>query len=186
MNVETTAIPGLLLIQPKVFRDPRGFFLETFQRQRYHDAGLTADFVQDNYSRSSKGILRGLHYQVQHPQGKLVQVLSGKVFDVVVDLRKTSSAFGRWLGFELSDENCHQVFVPPGCAHGFCVLSETADFSYKCTDYYFPEHERSLHWNDPQIGIEWPLTEEPILSHKDRNGIPFERAEVYESFPNDH
>ncbi len=182
MNVETTAIPGLLLIQPKVFRDPRGFFLETFQQQRYRDAGLVADFVQDNYSRSAKGILRGLHYQVQHPQGKLVQVLSGKVFDVVVDLRKTSPAFGRWLGFELSDENCRQVFVPPGCAHGFCVLSETADFSYKCTDYYFPEHERSLLWNDPQIGIEWPLTEEPILSNKDRNGVPFEQAEVYESF----
>ena len=185
LNVETTARPGLLLIQPKVFRDPRGFFLETFQRQRYRDAGLVADFVQDNYSRSSKGILRGLHYQVQHPQGKLVQVLSGKVFDVVVDLRKNSPAFGRWLGFELSDQNCHQVFVPPGCAHGFCVLSETADFSYKCTDYYFPEHERSLLWNDPKIGIEWPLTEEPTLSNKDRNGATLEQAEVYESSPND-
>jgi dTDP-4-dehydrorhamnose 3,5-epimerase len=120
---------------------------------------------------------------VQHPQGKLVQVLCGKVFDVVVDLRKTSPAFGRWLGFELSEENCRQIFVPPGCAHGFCVLSETADFSYKCTDYYFPEHERSLLWNDPQIGIEWPLPVEPILSNKDRNGVPFERAEVYESDP---
>lgn len=179
MHVETTAIPGLLVIQPKVFGDPRGFFTETFQRQRYRDAGIAAEFVQDNFSRSSKGTLRGLHYQIQHPQGKLVQVLRGKIFDVVVDLRKTSPTFGRWLGFELSDETCQQVFVPPGCAHGFCVLSDSADFTYKCTDYYFPEHERSLLWNDPAIGIEWPLTEEPLLSHKDRAGVPLDRAEVF-------
>ncbi len=183
MQVQTTTIPGLLVIQPQVFGDPRGFFVETFQQQRYREAGITADFVQDNYSRSSQGILRGLHYQIQHPQGKLVQVLHGKVFDVVVDLRKPSSSFGRWFSIELSDETCRQVFVPPGCAHGFCVLSQTADFSYKCTDYYFPEHERSLLWNDPAIGIEWPLTDEPILSNKDRNGIPFDRAEVYETSP---
>ncbi|MFM9961795.1 MAG: dTDP-4-dehydrorhamnose 3,5-epimerase [Planctomycetaceae bacterium] len=179
MHIETTAIPGLLVIQPKVFGDPRGFFVETFQSQRYRDAGIDAEFVQDNFSRSSKGILRGLHYQIQHPQGKLVQVLSGKVCDVVVDLRKSSPTFGRWLGFELSDETCRQVFVPPGCAHGFCVLSETADFTYKCTDYYFPEHERTLLWNDPAVGIEWPLTEEPRLSPKDRAGIPLDRAEVF-------
>lgn len=183
MQVETTAISGLLLIQPKVFRDSRGFFTETFQRQRYHDAGIAADFVQDNLSRSSKGTLRGLHYQIPHPQGKLVQVLRGKIFDVVVDLRRPSPTFGRWLGFELSDETCQQVFVPPGCAHGFCVLSETADFTYKCTDLYFPEHERTLLWNDPAIGIEWPLTDEPILSAKDRAGIPFDRAEVYDAIP---
>ena len=164
MQVETTAISGLLLIQPKVFRDPRGFFTETFQRQRYRDAGIAADFVQDNFSRSAKGALRGLHYQIQHPQGKLVQVLRGKIFDVVVDLRRSSPTFGRWLGFELSDETFQQVFVPPGCAHGFCVLSETADFTYKCTDLYFPEHERTLLWNDPVLGIEWPLTDDPILS----------------------
>lgn len=183
MQVETTAIRGLLVIQPKVFRDPRGFFVETFQQQRYRDAGMTADFVQDNYSRSSKGILRGLHYQIEHPQGKLVQVLRGQVFDVVVDLRKPSPTFGRWLGFDLSEENCRQVFVPPGCAHGFCVLSEIADFSYKCTDFYFPEHERTLLWNDPTIGIEWPLTGEPILSNKDRAGIPLDRAETFPSIP---
>ena len=183
MQVETTAISGLLLIQPKVFRDPRGFFTETFQRQRYHDAGITADFVQDNFSRSSKGTLRGLHYQIQHPQGKLVQVLRGKIFDVVVDLRRPSPTFGRWLGFELCDETCQQVFVPPGCAHGFCVISETADFTYKCTDLYFPEHERTLLWNDPAIGIEWPLADEPILSNKDRAGIPLDRTEVYDAIP---
>ncbi|MBM3969496.1 MAG: dTDP-4-dehydrorhamnose 3,5-epimerase [Planctomycetes bacterium] len=181
MHVETTTISGVLLIQPKVFRDPRGFFTETFQRPRYRDAGLTADFVQDNFSRSAKGTLRGLHYQIQHPQGKLVQVLQGKIFDVVVDLRRPSPTFGRWLGLELSHETCRQVYIPPGCAHGFCVLSDTADFTYKCTDLYFPEHERTLLWNDPALGIEWPLTDEPILSNKDRAGIPLDRAEVYDA-----
>lgn len=180
MDVQATAIPGLLLIQPKVFRDPRGFFTETFQRQRYRDAGIASEFVQDNFSRSSKGTLRGLHYQIQHSQGKLVQVLRGKIFDVVVDLRKSSPSFGRWLGFELGEENCQQVFVPTGCAHGFCVLTDSVDFTYKCTDYYFPEHERTLLWNDPTIGIEWPLTDEPILSAKDRAGVPLERAEVFD------
>ncbi len=179
MHIETTAIPGLLSIQPKVFGDRRGFFTETYQRQRYRDAGITDEFVQDNFSRSSKGTLRGLHYQIQHPQGKLVQVLSGKILDVVVDLRKSSPSFGRWVSFELSDETCRQVYVPPGCAHGFYVLSESADFTYKCTDYYFPEHERTLLWNDPALGIEWPLTEEPLLSNKDRDGVPLDRAEVF-------
>lgn len=183
MHVETTAISGLLFIQPKVFRDPRGFFTETYHRQRYRDAGIAVEFVQDNFSRSVKGTLRGLHYQIQHPQGKLVQVLSGKIFDVVVDLRKASPTFGRWLGFELSEESCRQVYVPPGCAHGFCVLSEVADFTYKCTDSYFPEHERTLLWNDPAIGIEWPLTDEPTLSAKDRAGIPLDHAEVYDVVP---
>ena len=179
MHVKTTTISGVLLIQPKVFRDSRGFFTETFHRQRYRDAGIATDFVQDNFSRSAKGTLRGLHYQIQHPQGKLMQVLQGKIFDVVVDLRRPSPTFGRWLGFELSDETCQQVYVPPGCAHGFCVLSETADFTYKCTDSYFPEHERTLLWNDPVLDIEWPITDEPILSNKDRAGIPLDRAEVY-------
>lgn len=183
MHVENTAIPGLLLIQPKVFRDPRGFFTETFHRQRYRDAGIAADFVQDNFSRSAKGTLRGLHYQIRQPQGKLVQVLRGRIFDAVVDLRRSSPAFGRWLGFELNEENCQQVYVPPGCAHGFCVLSDSVDFTYKCTDLYAPEHERTLLWNDPALGIEWPLTDEPTLSAKDRAGIPLERAEVYEVAP---
>lgn len=183
MQVETTAISGLLLIQPKVFRDSRGFFTETFQSQRYHDAGIAANFVQDNFSRSAKGTLRGLHYQIQHPQAKLVQVLRGKIFDVVVDLRRSSPTFGRWLGFELSDETCRQVFVPPGCAHGFYVLSESVDFTYKCSDVYFPEHERALLWNDPTIGIKWPLTDEPILSAKDRAGVPLHQAEVYDAIP---
>lgn len=183
MQVETTTISGLLVIQPKVFRDPRGFFTETFQRQRYHDAGINVEFVQDNFSRSSKGTLRGLHYQIQHPQGKLVQVLRGKILDVIVDLRKSSPTFGRWFGVELSDETCRQVYVPPGCAHGFCVLSESADFTYKCTDYYFPEYERTLLWNDPALGIEWPLTDEPILSAKDRAGVPLAQAEIYDSIP---
>lgn len=183
MHVETTAISGLLVIQPKVFRDPRGFFTETFQRQRYRDAGITAEFVQDNFSRSAKGTLRGLHYQIRNPQGKLVQVLRGKIFDVIVDLRRPSPTFGRWLGFELSDETCQQVYVPPGCAHGFCVLSESADFTYKCTDLYCPEHERTLLWNDPVISIEWPQTDEPILSVKDRAGVPLNQAEVYDVSP---
>jgi dTDP-4-dehydrorhamnose 3,5-epimerase len=180
MQIEATAIAGLLVIQPKVFRDARGFFMETFQRQRYAEAGIVDDFVQDNFSRSSRGTLRGLHYQILHPQGKLVQVLSGKIFDVVVDLRKSSPTFGRWLAFELSDESCRQLFVPPGCAHGFYVLSEMADFAYKCTDSYFPEHERTLLWNDPAIGIEWPLVGEPILSAKDRAGVPLSQADVYD------
>ena len=180
MQVDITAIPGLLVIQPKVFRDPRGFFTETFQQQRYRDAGIAAEFVQDNLSRSSKGTLRGLHYQIQRPQGKLVQVLQGRIFDVVVDLRKPSPAFGRWLAFELSDETFRQVYVPPGCAHGFYVLSETADFAYKCTDYYFPEHERSLLWSDPHIGIEWPLVGAPTLSDKDRTGVTLDTAEIFD------
>lgn len=183
MQVETTAIPGLLVIQPRVFRDVRGFFTETFQRDRYRDAGICAEFVQDNFSRSAHGTLRGLHYQISHPQGKLVQVLRGKIFDVIVDLRRPSPTFGRWLGFELSDETCRQVYVPPGCAHGFYVLSDSADFTYKCSDFYYPEYERTLLWNDPAIGIEWPITDEPILSAKDRAGVPLDRADVFHVIP---
>ncbi|MFQ5735043.1 MAG: dTDP-4-dehydrorhamnose 3,5-epimerase, partial [Planctomycetaceae bacterium] len=154
MQVHETDIPGVLLIEPQVFDDARGFFMETYQKQRYAEAGISVEFVQDNLSRSARGTLRGLHYQIRHPQGKLVQVCDGEVFDVAVDLRKDRPTFGRWTGSTLSAENRRQFYVPPGVAHGFCVLSETATFFYKCTDYYHPEQERTLLWNDPQVGID--------------------------------
>lgn len=166
MNVITTEIPGVLIIEPKVFGDERGFFLETYQAERYKAAGIAEPFVQDNHSRSRYGVLRGLHFQHQRPQGKLVSVTQGEVFDVAVDIRKDSPAFGRWVGITLTAENHTQFYVPPGCAHGFCVLSETADFTYKCTDYYQPDDEGSLIWNDPDVGIEWPISD-PVLSEKD-------------------
>jgi dTDP-4-dehydrorhamnose 3,5-epimerase len=166
MNVIQTEIPGVLIIEPKVFGDARGFFLETFQAERYRAAGIQESFVQDNHSHSARGVLRGLHFQRKYPQGKLVYVSRGEVFDVAVDLRRDSPAFGRWTGVFLSDENHRQFYVPPGCAHGFCVLSEFADFHYKCTDYYHPEDEGALLWNDPEIGIQWPL-DTPTLSAKD-------------------
>ncbi|MDM8544984.1 dTDP-4-dehydrorhamnose 3,5-epimerase [Candidatus Venteria ishoeyi] len=166
MNVITTEIPGVLIIEPKVFGDERGFFLETYQAERYKAAGIAEPFVQDNHSRSRYGVLRGLHFQRQRPQGKLVSVTQGEVFDVAVDIRKDSPAFGRWVGITLTAENHTQFYVPPGCAHGFCVLSETADFTYKCTDYYQPDDEGSLIWNDPDVGIEWPISD-PVLSEKD-------------------
>ena len=165
MKIIQTDIPGALIIEPKVFGDARGFFLETYQAERYQAAGLPT-FVQDNLSRSQQGVLRGLHFQKRHPQGKLVSVTRGAVFDVAVDLRRDSPAFGRWVGITLSEENHSQFYVPPGCAHGFCVLSESADFQYKCTDYYHPEDEGCVIWNDPDIGIVWPLTT-PLLSPKD-------------------
>jgi len=168
MNVITTDLPGVLLIEPKVFGDHRGFFLETFQQERYRRAGIALPFVQDNHSRSRRGVLRGLHFQLRHPQGKLVQVMRGAVFDVAVDIRRGSPTFGRWFGAELSDENHRQLYIPPGFAHGFCVLSETADFLYKCTDYYHPEDEDGISWQDPAIGIDWPITD-PLLSERDRN-----------------
>ena len=179
MQVLSTELPGLLLVQPRVFPDPRGFFVERYQRQRYHDAGINIDFVQDNHSRSSRGALRGLHYQIEHPQGKLVGVTQGEVYDVAVDMRRGSPTFGRWLGFVLSEQNQHQLYVPPGFAHGFCVVSETADFVYKCTDYYFPEHERVLLWNDPELAIPWPI-ENPILSGRDAQGVRFADAPYFE------
>ncbi|SDB61244.1 dTDP-4-dehydrorhamnose 3,5-epimerase [Desulfonatronum thiosulfatophilum] len=166
MNVIETPLKGLLLITPRAFGDARGFFLETYQAERYAEAGIEVAFVQDNHSRSSRGVLRGLHYQVAKPQGKLVMVTRGAVFDVAVDIRKDSQTFGRWHGVELSDANHMQLFVPPGFAHGFCVLSETADFHYKCTEYYAPETERTIIWNDPDIGINWPIAT-PSLSTKD-------------------
>ncbi len=180
MNVIRTTIPDILIIEPRVFRDPRGLFKETYQQKRYAEAGINGQFVQDNISRSRQGTLRGLHLQVQHAQGKLVQALSGRIFDVAVDLRRNSPTFGHWVGRELSDENHYQMFIPPGFAHGFCVLSETADLFYKCTDFYYPEHERTLLWNDPDVGILWPLETEPVLSDKDRLGKPLSQIECYE------
>jgi len=171
MNVITTDLPGVLLIEPKVFGDHRGFFLETFQQERYRRAGIALPFVQDNHSRSRRGVLRGLHFQLRHPQGKLVQVMRGAVFDVAVDIRRGSPTFGQWAGVRLSSENHRQFYVPPDFAHGFCVLSDTALFSYKCTDYYHPETEASILWNDPEIGIDWPVRE-PALSDKDREAPP--------------
>lgn len=180
MHIHETELPGLLLIEPKVFADSRGFFFETWHRERFQAAGITAKFVQDNLSRSSYGTIRGLHYQLQHPQGKLVQVLRGTVFDVAVDLRRSSPTFGRWQGFELSGENHRQLFIPPGFAHGFCVTSrEGADFCYKCSDYYAPADERTLLWNDLQVGVRWPDMGTPILSMKDQQGIPLSQADYY-------
>lgn len=166
MNVETLSLPGVLLITPKVFGDARGYFVETFAEERYAEAGVNLPFVQDNLSRSPKGVLRGLHLQNPHGQGKLVQVVEGSVFDVAVDVRVGSPHFGQWVGAELSAENHHQLWVPPGFAHGFVVTSEHALFSYKCTDTYHPECELSVLWNDPAIGIDWPV-ESPVLSGKD-------------------
>ncbi len=167
MKVLPTEIPGVLIIEPKVFGDERGFFLETFHWKRYADAGIPGPFVQDNYSRSVKGTLRGLHFQEPQGQGKLVQVVAGTVFDVAVDIRRGSPTFGKWVGVELSADTKRQLWVPPGFAHGFCVLSEAADFQYKCTTLYAPEHEHAIAWNDPDLAIRWPISEEPKLSAKD-------------------
>ena len=179
-TVTLTSLPGVLILDPRVFGDERGFFFESFQINRYRDAGITENFVQDNVSRSSKGILRGLHYQLVQPQGKLVYVTRGEVFDVAVDLRRSSSTFGRWFGVLLNDENHRQLYVPPGFAHGFYVTSETADFCYKCTDFYNPSHERTLLWNDPTVGVEWPRLDLPILSAKDQQGRLLADLETYQ------
>ncbi len=168
MKATPLAIPEVLLLEPKVFGDDRGFFYESFNAKAFEQAtGLKPNFVQDNHSKSSKNVLRGLHYQIQNPQGKLVRVTQGEVFDVAVDLRKSSKTFGQWVGVHLSAENKKQIWIPEGFAHGFVVLSETAEFLYKTTDYYAPEHERSLLWNDPAIGINWPIIGEPKLAAKD-------------------
>jgi len=166
MNIIETALPGVLLIQPKVFGDARGFFLENFHVARYAKVGIPGPFVQDNHSHSTKGVLRGLHFQKRYPQGKLVYLTSGSVFDVAVDIRRDSPTFGQWVGVTLVAETHQQFYVPAGFAHGFCVLSEEADFHYKCTEYYHPEDGSCIRWNDPQIGIEWPVIQ-PILSEKD-------------------
>ena len=165
-----TRLRGVILIEPRVFPDERGFFLETYHRQRYFDGGIDQEFVQDNHSVSSLGTLRGLHAQSRRPQGKLVRVVEGEVFDVAVDLRADSEFFGQWIGEYLSADNCRQLYIPPGFAHGFCVLSATAQYEYKCTDYYDPGNEISIRWDDPTIGIEWPLSN-PSLSDKDAAGV---------------
>ena len=181
MNVIQTAIPGLLILEPKVFGDARGFFMESYNAKAFHDAtGLAPNFVQDNHSRSGKGVLRGLHYQIQQAQGKLVRVTRGSVFDVAVDLRKASPTFGQWAGVELSEENNRQLWIPPGFAHGFLVTSDSADFLYKTTDYYAPQFERSLLWNDPAIGIDWPIDFEPQLAAKDAAARTLAQADLYE------
>lgn len=179
MNFTPLAIPEVILIEPSVFGDARGFFLESWNRRSFAEHGLNLDFVQDNHSRSGHGVLRGLHYQIQQPQGKLVRVVNGEVFDVAVDLRRSSPTFGQWVGATLSAENHRLLWVPPGFAHGFCVLSEHADFLYKATDYYAAAHERTVLWNDPDIAIRWPLQGEPMLAPKDAAGSPLVEAECY-------
>ena len=179
MKVESTELDGVKLIEPRVFGDDRGFFLESFNARAFDAAGLAATFVQDNHSGSRRGVLRGLHYQVEHAQGKLVRVAVGEVFDVVVDLRRSSPTFGRSLGMTLSAENRLMLWVPAGFAHGFLTMSDHAEFLYKTTDYWFPEHERTLLWNDPALGIAWPLSAAPVLTRKDAAGTPLAQADVY-------
>lgn len=181
MKVQTTELPGVLLLEPRVFGDSRGFFVETFHAQRYLEAGIPGPFVQDNLSRSVRGTLRGLHFQEPNGQGKLVQVLAGAVWDVVVDVRKGSPTFGRWMGAELSSGNKWQLWIPPGFAHGFCVLSDSADFFYKCTALYSPESERSVAWDDPDLAIPWPV-KEPLLSVKDQRAPRLKDAAVLPVF----
>ena len=177
MNVTPTAIPDVLLLTPKVFGDSRGFFFESFNERAFEAAiGGPAHFVQDNHSRSGRGVLRGLHYQVEQPQGKLVRVVAGAVFDVAVDIRPGSQTCGRWVAAELTADNHHQLWIPPGLAHGFLVLSDSAEFLYKTTAYYAPAHERCILWNDPVLDIRWPLEGQPILSAKDAAGLPFDTA----------
>lgn len=182
MNVQTCEIPGVLVFEPRVFADPRGCFLEVFQRDRYRAAGLAAEFVQDNLSRSVRGALRGVHYQLPHPQGKLIYAVRGEIRDVVVDLRRPSPTFGKWWQVVLSAENHRQLWVPPGLAHGFCVLSEAADVVYKATDFWHPEDERTIVWNDPQLAIAWGI-DRPLVSPKDQAGLPFAAAPYYETWP---
>ena len=180
MKVVETNIPDVLIIEPKVFGDARGFFYESFNAAAFEAAtGVTRSFVQDSHSKSQRGVLRGLHYQIHPPQGKLVRVVAGEVFDVAVDLRRSSPSFGRWTGVHLSADNQRQLWIPEGFAHGFLVLSETAEFLYKTTDYYAPEHERSLLWNDPELGIEWPIDESPQLSAKDIAGKRLREVELF-------
>lgn len=181
IQVTATALPEVKLIEPKVFGDARGFFFESFNEREFSEqVAPEVQFVQDNHSRSAKGVLRGLHYQIQHAQGKLVRVVVGEVFDVAVDIRKSSPNFGKWVGVRLSAENKRQLWVPPGFAHGFVTLSESAEFLYKTTDYWYPEFERSIVWNDPQIGIEWPIDGEPMVAAKDAAANPLGQAELFE------
>ena len=180
-NAIQTALPEVLILEPKVFGDDRGFFFESFNQRDFQQVtGLDVNFVQDNHSKSGKGVLRGLHYQIQHPQGKLVRVTHGSVFDVVVDMRRSSPNFGQWVGVELSAENKRQLWVPPGFAHGFVVTSDTAEFLYKTTDYWYPEYERSLLWCDATVGVQWPLEGQPKLAAKDAAGKVFAEADTFE------
>ena len=180
MNVIPTAIPDVLLIEPRVFGDERGFFFESYNERQWREkTGQDLRFVQHNHSRSARNVLRGLHYQIRRPQGKLVRVIRGEVYDVAVDLRRSSATFGRWVGAYLSEENKRIFWVPPGFAHGFLVLSQMADFLYLATDFYAPEHERAIAWNDPDLNVSWPLQGEPLLSDKDRRAVRFRDAEVY-------
>jgi dTDP-4-dehydrorhamnose 3,5-epimerase len=180
MKIIDTENPDVLVLEPRVFPDERGFFLEAWNARVFrNEIKLDVQFVQDNHSRSSRNVLRGLHYQIKQPQGKLVRVAQGRIFDVAVDLRKSKPTFGQWVAHELSEDNNRQLWIPPGFAHGFVVLSELADVLYKTTDYYDPESERCLIWNDPAVGISWPLNCEPVLSPKDRSGLPLAKAEVF-------
>jgi dTDP-4-dehydrorhamnose 3,5-epimerase len=182
MQFTPTVLPGVVLVEPKVFKDERGFFFESFHKQLFTEQDISLDFVQDNHSRSRRGTLRGLHYQIRRPQGKLVRVILGEIYDVAVDLRKSSPTFGQWIGHYLSAENRQLLYIPPGFAHGFYVISDWAEMLYKATDYYAPQWERTLLWNDSQINIAWPLLDgtRPLLSSKDMFGTPFNQAEVYE------
>lgn len=179
MEFLSTALPEVLLLKPKVHGDHRGFFMETFRKEHFDKAGITADFVQDNHSKSAKGTLRGLHYQIKQPQGKLVRAIAGEIYDVAVDMRRSSPTFGLWVGVVLSAENKHALWVPPGFAHGFFVMSEEAEVTYKTTSYYAPEHERGLLWNDPLLNISWPEKTNVVLSDKDRNAPMFAVAETF-------
>jgi dTDP-4-dehydrorhamnose 3,5-epimerase len=179
MNVIPTAIPDVILLEPKVFGDARGFFYESWNKKTLASVGIDVDFVQDNHSKSQRGVLRGLHYQIEQAQGKLVRCVAGEVYDVAVDLRKSSSTFGKWVGFTLSAENKQLAWIPPGFAHGFCVTSDSAEFLYKTTDYYAPAHERCLLWNDPALGIQWPVAGPPTLAAKDAAGLPLAQCELF-------
>jgi dTDP-4-dehydrorhamnose 3,5-epimerase len=180
VNVLATAIPEVRLLEPKVFGDARGFFFESYNRRALAALGIADEFVQDNHSRSARNVLRGLHYQIRQPQGKLVRVIAGEVLDVAVDIRRSSPTFGKWVSFVLSAENKRMAWIPAGFAHGFVVRSESAEFLYKTTDYYAPEHERSIAWNDPDIAVDWQLDGAPVLSAKDRDGRRLREAEVFE------
>jgi dTDP-4-dehydrorhamnose 3,5-epimerase len=180
MRIVKTAIPDLLILEPNVFGDDRGFFFESFNQQAFQNlTGIKANFVQDNHSKSAANVLRGLHYQIDQAQGKLVRVTSGEVFDVAVDIRRQSPTFGKWVGVVLSAENKRQLWIPPGFAHGFIVLQDNTEYLYKVTDYYDPQYERCIRWDDPAIGVEWPVTQAPILSAKDQQGLMLSQAEVF-------
>lgn len=179
MRLIATKIPDVRLIEPKVFGDARGFFFESWNRRSFAELGIDADFVQDNHARSARNVLRGLHYQVEHAQGKLVRVVAGEIFDVAVDLRRSSATFGQWVGYTLSADNQRMALIPPGFAHGYCVISDQAEFLYKTTDYWYPEHERTLAWDDPALAIPWPLAGPPLLAAKDANGKRLAEAETY-------